>query len=111
MHAYNTHGNHGTIYEALLDAVEKVISLNGTGSHYRYHTPLSGESSGGLVYASVSNSIPELILLAKEHLENAGMKYYKAPCESWVRLQFLPSNKFSDNDKRHSGRLNIQRKI
>ena len=91
--------------------VEKVVELNGTKSHNRCHTQMSGESSVGLVYVSVENSIPELILLAKVHLENVGIKDYKVPCESWVRLQFLSSNKFSDTAKRHIGRLNIQWQI
>ena len=55
------------------------MELNGNGSHDRRHAQLSGELSGGLVYASVENSIPDLILLAKEHLENSGIKCYKVP--------------------------------
>ena len=35
MRAYNTRGNHGTIYEPFWDAVEKVMELNGTGLHNR----------------------------------------------------------------------------
>ena len=108
---YNTRGNHGTIYGAFWGAVEKVVDLNGTGSHDRHHAQLSGESSGGLVYVSVANSIPELILLVKEHLKNAGIKDYKVLCESWIRLHFLPSNEFYDSSKRHSGRLSSQRQI
>ena len=55
--------------------------------------------------------ILEIILLAKNHLENASIKDYKVPYESWVCLQFSPSNEFFDTAKRQSGRLNIQRKI
>ena len=108
---YNTRGNHGTIYEPFWDAFKKVMELNGTGSHDHRHAQFSGESSNGLVSASVANSIPDLILIAKEHLRNAAIKDYKITCESWVCLQLFPSNKFSDTAKLHSGRINIQRKI
>ena len=111
MRAYNKCGNYGNNYEPFWDASKKVMEFNGTGSHNHLHAKLSGESSGGLVYASVANPIPELILLVKEQLENAGIKDYKVPCESWVRLQFLSSNKFSDTAKRHIGRINIQWQI
>ena len=86
MRAYNTRVIHGTIYEPFWDAVEKVMELNGTVLHDRRHAQFNGESSGCLVYASVENSFLELILLEKEHLEDAGIKDYKVPCESWLRL-------------------------
>ena len=111
MRAYNTRGNHGTINEPFWDVVEKVMELNGAVSHDHHHAKLSGELSGGLVSASVANSILYLILLAKEHLGDSGIKYYKVRCESWVRSQFFPSNVFSDTSKLHSGRLKIQQKI
>ena len=111
MRAYNTRGNHGTNNEHFWDVVKKVMELNGTVLHDHCHAQFSGQSSGGSVSASVANSIPDLILLAKEHLGNYGIKDYKVPCEIWGRSQFFTSNIFSDTSKRHSERLNIQRKI
>ena len=43
MRAYNTRGNQGTIYEPFWDAVDKVMELNGNGSHDRRRAQLSGE--------------------------------------------------------------------
>ena len=74
MWAYNTCGNHKTIYDTFWDAADKVMELNGNVSKNLRHAQLSGDSSGGLVYASAANPIPELILIEKEHLENAGIK-------------------------------------
>ena len=58
------------------------MELNGTRSNDRRHSQLSVELIGGLVYIAVANSIPQLILLVKEQLENSGIKDYKVPCES-----------------------------
>ena len=65
------------------------MELNGTVLHDRRHAQFNGESSGCLVYASISNYIPELILITKEHLDNSGIKYHKVPCESLVKFTVL----------------------
>ena len=49
-------------------------------------TKLDEESSEGVFYASISNSNPELVALAKKCLKTDKIKSFKIPCDSWVDL-------------------------